>query len=302
MSKKVTQDGYVSDCKNVHNNFYTYERTVYVYALDKLIVTCPVHGDWEIQAASHKAGTGCRKCADVNIWEGRRKTTPKFISESKDEHGDLYDYSLTEYKGGHELLTIICPIHGKFELTASKHLNGRGCSKCGRQRSHDSKRSSNEEFSEKGEKLWGTKYNYSLVDYKSAAIKVKVICPEHGVFKITPNSFLSGSGCPACVTCGYQQAKPGNIYILQSDNLFKVGITNRKVERRLKDINKSSGLGFTIVYSKLYEDGSIPNDLENIALKHLRSTYQSPTEKFDGSTECFYDVDFEQLVSLISNN
>lgn len=42
------------------------------------------------------------------------------------------------------------------------------------------------------------KYDYSLVDYKNAKIKVKIICPKHGVFEQTPTCHLSGCGCPKC--------------------------------------------------------------------------------------------------------
>lgn len=44
-----------------------------------------------------------------------------------------------------------------------------------------------------------SKYDYSLVDYKNSKTKVKIICPEHGVFEQTPNNHISKSqGCPKC--------------------------------------------------------------------------------------------------------
>jgi len=42
------------------------------------------------------------------------------------------------------------------------------------------------------------KYDYSLVEYKNAHIKVKIVCIEHGVFEQTPNNHLQGNGCPKC--------------------------------------------------------------------------------------------------------
>lgn len=47
-------------------------------------------------------------------------------------------------------------------------------------------------------KKHGDKYIYDLVDYKNAITKVSIICPKHGLFQITPNSHLNGSGCYLC--------------------------------------------------------------------------------------------------------
>lgn len=46
--------------------------------------------------------------------------------------------------------------------------------------------------------MHGDKYDYSLVKYKNAHTKVKIICPLHGEFKQTPNCHVIGSGCPTC--------------------------------------------------------------------------------------------------------
>ena len=53
-------------------------------------------------------------------------------------------------------------------------------------------------FIEKAEKKYNKKYDYSLVDYIHSLTKVKIICPEHGEFEITPKSHLKGVGCPIC--------------------------------------------------------------------------------------------------------
>jgi len=41
-------------------------------------------------------------------------------------------------------------------------------------------------------------YDYSLMDYKNNRIKIKIICPIHGVFKQTPHNYLDGKGCSKC--------------------------------------------------------------------------------------------------------
>lgn len=67
------------------------------------------------------------------------------------------------------------------------------------------KRLTTEDFIEKSKEKHNDKYDYSLVKYKNAHSKVKIICHnhdylgnEHGVFEIAPYSHLSGHGCPKC--------------------------------------------------------------------------------------------------------
>lgn len=44
----------------------------------------------------------------------------------------------------------------------------------------------------------GYKYDYSEVVYVNSRTKVKIICPVHGAFWITPNKHLMKRGCPKC--------------------------------------------------------------------------------------------------------
>ena len=57
----------------------------------------------------------------------------------------------------------------------------------------------NDEFIEKSNKIHNNKYDYSLIEYKNAKTKIKIICPEHGVFELTPDAHLySARGCQMC--------------------------------------------------------------------------------------------------------
>lgn len=64
-------------------------------------------------------------------------------------------------------------------------------------------------FIEKASALHKGKYDYSLVDYKNAHKKVKIVCPSHGVFEQNPNNHLSGQGCPMCKRINSRKPKYG---------------------------------------------------------------------------------------------
>jgi G:T-mismatch repair DNA endonuclease (very short patch repair protein) len=53
---------FVAQASTVHGGRYTYDRTHFSLIKDKLIITCPVHGDFEQVAEAHLIGRGCRYC------------------------------------------------------------------------------------------------------------------------------------------------------------------------------------------------------------------------------------------------
>lgn len=57
---------------------------------------------------------------------------------------------------------------------------------------------SKEKFLELSKGIHGDKYDYTLVEYKNTSTKVKIICPEHGIFEKRPKHHYSGSGCKEC--------------------------------------------------------------------------------------------------------
>ena len=121
--------------------------------------------------------------------------TIKFIDESNKIHNNKYDYSKVQYTKAHEKVTIICPIHGKFNQLAYAHKQGKGCTKCGIEKN----RLSIQKKIDESNKIHNNKYNYSEVQYTNMNQKVTIICPIHGEFRQTINSHLNGSGCYECL-------------------------------------------------------------------------------------------------------
>ena len=55
------------------------------------------------------------------------------------------------------------------------------------------------DFIERARKIHGDKYDYSLVNYTYADVKVKIICPIHGIFEQLPTQHINRKcGCNKC--------------------------------------------------------------------------------------------------------
>lgn len=125
----VDWEDVVSKAKEHHKNFYLNYRpeTEYISVYSKVVVTCPHHGDYTVQARKLMEGHGCKKCFSKSL----TKTTDQFIAGAKLVHGDRYGYSKSKYLGSHTKLTITCNVHGDFEQPPTSHLGGKGCPCCG---------------------------------------------------------------------------------------------------------------------------------------------------------------------------
>lgn len=133
ISKTRKYDEFIMLAKEKHNNKYDYSKvTGYKNGSSKICIICLIHGDFIQTVEKHLSG-GCRKCADDLHASKSRKTVEEFIEDAKMIWGDIYDYSLINYKTRHDKITIICKIHGEFEKYSGDHIsrnNPQGCQKC----------------------------------------------------------------------------------------------------------------------------------------------------------------------------
>ena len=150
----------------------------------------------------------------------KRLTTEEFIKKAKEVHGDKYNYSKTVYIKNREKIKIICPIHGEFEQSPKNHLNGFNCPFCGNISRSISQKTNKEEFIKKAKNIFPN-YDYSLVDYKNEHSKIKVICPEHGVFYKILNDLLNGFGCPECSRNRYKGEEKIKDFLQKNNILFE---------------------------------------------------------------------------------
>ena len=192
MLRRITNKEFIKRAKEVHGNTYDYSKVEYNKMHEKVCIICPEHGEFWQTPHNHLKGQKCPKCANTMRGDTFRDSQDEFVRRAREVHGDKYDYSKVKYINNRTKVCIICPEHGEFWQRPYSHLQGFGCKKCNNF-VYDTR-----SFIAKAKELYGEKYDYSSVIYKHSKEKVCIICPEHGEFFITPNSFLRGHSCPIC--------------------------------------------------------------------------------------------------------
>ena len=201
---KLTLNDFLLKAKEVHGNKYDYSKVIYKNNKTKIVVTCLIHGDFEIRPDCLLNGTGCPICGGT-----KKMTTEEFIIKSNIVHNNFFIYDKCVYKGSGEKVIVKCPYHGYFEVKANNHLNGTNCRKCKKEHifhnitkltkvNGSTKKYDTNTFIEKAKIVHGNKFSYEKTSYEKNSKKVIVTCSYHGDFEITPNHLLSGRGCPKC--------------------------------------------------------------------------------------------------------
>lgn len=197
-SRTRTVESFLAEASEVHSGKYDYSLVTSGRTTDKVEIVCPDHGVFTQRVGDHLKGSGCPKCKAVKTSKTQKWATEDFIREATAVHGDLYDYSLADYKSSTEKVKILCAKHGVFEQRPASHIRGEGCPKCAAESNADRTRLDVEELVAEFRKVHGDKYDYSQVEYISLKKDVKIICPEHGEFYQKPYHHKSGSGCDKC--------------------------------------------------------------------------------------------------------
>lgn len=177
-----------------HNNFYSYEYSNYINNNTKIIITCPIHGNFTQSPKNHYLkGCGCPKCGNEKRSTSSSKGLENFINESNKIHKNKYKYQNSIYINTNTKIIITCPEHGNFEQLPLHHIKGIGCSKCS-----NNYNKTKSEFIEIAKDIHSNKYNYDKTIFINNSVKVTIVCPKHGEFTQSPYHHLKGFGCKKC--------------------------------------------------------------------------------------------------------
>ena len=123
----VTTDSFIREAKDVYGDRYNYSKVEYKNRDHKVIVTCPIHGDFHVYAREHLDGKGCSKC----------EKGEKFLAKLKEKFGDKFGLEQFVYVDSISLVTLICPAHGAFSRLPNQILSSNcGCPECGKELLH----------------------------------------------------------------------------------------------------------------------------------------------------------------------
>lgn len=131
-------------------------------------------------------GKGCSYCNGVG-----RLTKEILLERIKNIHGDKYAYEFGDKITLTTNIKIKCKTHGIFKQTPKNHLKGQNCPKC--------KCLNKNDFIKKALHKHNNKYNYDDIKFVNSNIKIKIKCPEHGIFEQRPTDHLKGDKCSGLV-------------------------------------------------------------------------------------------------------
>lgn len=195
----VTLEEFINRANKTHNHKYDYSRVEYKKITDKVVIICPIHGEFYQVARDHYRGRGCPKCGIKKRSTSHTLSKEEFIKRAKEKFGETYDFDSIDYVNTKTKVKIYCPEHGVSYITPHEMFSHKYvCPKCGNKDKGKEKKLTTEEFIKRSSKTHDNKYDYSITEYVDQKTKVKIICPKHGVFETNPYSHMVGSKCPDC--------------------------------------------------------------------------------------------------------
>lgn len=87
----LTKDEFVRRASKTHGNKYSYENVEYKGAVEKVSITCPIHGDFLQYPNSHVYGHGCKNCSSSGVFD---KEKPAILYYLQINHDDELFYKI----------------------------------------------------------------------------------------------------------------------------------------------------------------------------------------------------------------
>lgn len=315
MPKKLTQEEFLAKAVAVHGvGRYDYSQTVYSGADNKVIIICPMHGDFLQVAIFHtNRKCGCPKCGNQSISVSLRASKESFVKAAQLVHSRRYSYEDVVYHNNSSKIEINCPDHGLFSQSPANHLKGQNCPHCSgalRTQRPQSMPFSTLDFIKKASNVHGGKYDYSRCEYKNNRSILTIVCPLHGEFLQEAARHLSGRGCVLCgrkntsksalERAGISWVNQGGgrlatlyfIRVFSSDEeFFKVGITYDTVSVRYSKKASLGGYSYEAMAQHTSVSSASIYEWEQSILETFAHLRYRPKKSFAGQSECFSSAD-----------
>jgi|SRR5579859_55799 len=203
--KQLTLEEFIDRSNKVHNFKYNYSKVVYINSQTKVIIICPVHGDFKQLPIGHYGGKGCEKCAyelknKIMSQLKIAKAAEEFLGKAIAIHGNRFDYSKVVYRRHNVNVIIICPVHGEILQTPACHLIMDGCTKCSYEKKSKEYLRDQKDVINQLNLIHNFKYDYSKFIYIGGNEKAEIICHKHGSFWQKVHHHIGGQGCSKCTS------------------------------------------------------------------------------------------------------
>jgi hypothetical protein len=103
-NRRSETNKFIQQAKDVHGDKYDYTKTEYTTARNKVKIVCPIHGEFDIKAASHTTNKqGCRECGYMystlkkNDWIAKAKGRQGvfYIIKCYNDTEEFYKFGIT---------------------------------------------------------------------------------------------------------------------------------------------------------------------------------------------------------------
>lgn len=292
-TSEIIKFNFIDKANKKHNNKFDYSLVNYVNAKTKVIINCPIHGEFQQTPEKHlNCKYGCQKCwGEIksetlkNAVRPPKKCKPieYYYNRLTEKYKDNISFKIDDWVGVDDTnVFCICKIHGEFITKYNSLMNKStkcGCPKCGLLRKNKSK---TKDYSFVESQLRNKHNNFYIYpienadNYINKESKINIICPIHGEFVKSAQKHLSGQGCFECLIeslvrdgvlmGGYcdnlfknnneLSNKKSFLYYLSINNgkMFKIGITTKSIKDRIKGIkSKAKHFNYKLEIDSLLE-------------------------------------------------
>lgn len=304
MSYKHNTETFKKLIESIYKDKYGTDRVQYVSSNSLIELFCHDHGYFSKRANAVQQGKGhCPSCAKISQFEKIRvKALDSFLLRFKKISPHL-SFDSSTYVNNTTKVSVTCNKHDiEYQTTPSVLLKGCGCPLCKSEGITSAKTKTQEQFILEAKTLTNNRFDYRLVEYVHGRKPVHIICKKcEGVFKQKPADHLAGSGCTLCMSCGFSESKAAHLYVLTSEEITKVGITNRDVRTRASELSRDNNRTYVLVQKFHFDLGSEAKLVETKTLAWLRERFTKTQKRLAGHTESFIDVDLNQLLNFINS-
>lgn len=134
---RMIVEDFLSRAKEVHGNKYDYSlvtKETFVDSHTDIEIICKKHGVFKQSPNQHLGGSGCYWCGKESMAQKQALTRDEVVNRCNKIFDNKYDYSqFTAYNSRKDIITVVCPIHGGWEVSVGNHLYRQsGCPYCKR--------------------------------------------------------------------------------------------------------------------------------------------------------------------------